>query len=159
LLHQEKNYAGIGIYLQSGNSILSRTEFPNNPSYSCYLTSLSPAFRLERKVVSKKQKAIVFNLTNTVSIFGYIIRPSLGTVSPISYSDKLSQTNSDYFSSGRVVTLNKLQQLTSSFAIDFHLSKRAIFSIGYNWNYMHYGSDPQYYQVNHQIFTYVGIEF
>jgi hypothetical protein len=159
LLRKEKNFAGCGINLQTSNSTTNRSEFQNNPNYNCFLTAFSPAFRFERRMINKKQKSVVFSLTNTLSILGYIIRPSIGTVAPIDYSGKISQNTNDYFSSGRLVFFNKLQLITSSLAFDFHLSRRLIFSIGYNWNYMYYEVDPLYYQVNHQIFTYVGIKF
>jgi len=71
----------------------------------------------------------------------------------------MSTSTSDYFFSGRFVTLNKLQDISSSIAVDFNVSRRFIFSVGYNWNFLHYGVDPLYYQVNHQIFTHVGIKF
>jgi hypothetical protein len=158
-LHKEKNFAGVGINLQTSTSTTTRSSFPNNPSYSCFVTSLSPAFRVERSMINKKQKSVVFSLTNTLSILAYIIRPSIGTVSPIDYSGKMSQSTNEYIFSGRFVSLNKLQLITSSVAFDFHLNRHLIFSIGYNWNYMHYGVDPAYYQVNHQFFTHVGIKF
>ena len=159
LLHGKKNFAGVGINLQTINSSAVRSEFSNNPTYNCFLTNLSPAFRAERRIINKKQRSVVFSLTNTISILAYIIRPSIGTVSPISYSDKMAQNSGDYFSSGKFVSINKFQLITSSAAIDFHLSRHFIFSIGYNWDFLHYRVDPVYYQINHQIFAHVGIKF
>jgi hypothetical protein len=159
LVKKEKNFAGIGIDVQTSNSNTVRKEFPNNPTYECFLNTLSPAFRYERRIINKKQKSVILNFSGYISVLGYIVRPSLGTVSPISNSGKLSQSTGDYLTSGKFVSLNDLQFVTSSVSVDFNLSRRLVLSFGYNWKYMHYGIDPVYYQVTHQFYTHVGIKF
>jgi len=150
---------GIGFNLHSEQAFTTRDEFSNNTSYNTFFHSLSPTFRIEKQILNPKQKPIDFSFMASGLIFSYIIRPSLTTAFPISYSGELAETSDDYYTSGRFVSLNKLQYFKTSTSIDFHPWKKFLFSIGYNWSFMNYNTEPVYYEINHEVFLHVGIQF
>ena len=123
------------------------------------LTSLSPAFRIEKQLLNRKEKPVDLSLCGSIAILSYIIRPSGWTVAPISRSGEISQNTDQYYNSGRFVSLNKMQFYNTSITVDFHPRKWFLLSIGYNWNLLYYKAFPAYYEINHQIFLHVGIRF
>lgn len=149
----------LGFNLRSSSVLTKREKFPNNSGYSTFSTSLSLAFRVEKQIINRRNKPVDLSFTGSFLVFSYIIRPSLGSVAPISYSGEISQDFDQYMTSGRFVTINKLQYYYASTSVVFHPWKKVFLSLGYNWSFFHYTVDPSYFEINHQVFLNLGIQF
>jgi hypothetical protein len=139
-------------YTQTNRSSLS-----NNNIYYCFESSLLPEIKLLKKLEIIDKMPLFLYVKGSAALAGYIIRPSIASMNPISANGNYPSNFWDKPFAGRIVTLNKLQHYISTCGIEFSCNARIFIVLEYTWNYLSYKNDNPYYEISHQFTAQLGI--
>jgi hypothetical protein len=131
--------------------------FSNNKQYFCFSSSLVPEIILKKDFVIHGLIHLSTLAKGSAGLFSYVIRPSIASTSPITPTETHPGNFWAKTTSGRLVSLCKLQQFNTSLSIELFKNKRIFTALEYNWSYFAYKVDNPYYEISHQFTILLGI--
>ncbi len=146
----------VGIHWRNDFTNTFRENFPTNSRYYCFSSSLSPEIMLKKSFVIKDRIHLSIYAKGSASLFGYVIRPSIASNSPIAPNEKYPANFWEKTISGRLVFFTKLNYFDTSYGIELYDNKRTFVAFEYGWNYFAYKIDNPYYEINHKFTVQIG---
>jgi len=126
----------LGGYFNSSAGFYKRNHYGDNYYYH-YKSSIGPAF-VFRQPMSGDGRLQIDGQAG-LSIISYVIYPSYGSNMPENILDKpLSDITAwDYITGGKILAVNKFQQINLATTLTYGLFKKGSLRLTYNWDFFH----------------------
>ncbi len=146
----------LGGNFNSSAGFYKRSHYGDN-YYYVYKSSIGPAFAFRQPLIANGRLQI--DGRAGLSIVSYVICPSYGSSLPENILDRpLSDITAwDYIAGGKILVLNKFQQINCTTNLTYALYKKVSLGLTYDWDFFHLKRGDDLFQAIHN--AYVSIIF